>query len=94
MYPNLPAPVAEYKFHPSRKWRLDYAWPDLRCGVELHGGGYGRHNTVTGLAGDLEKSNAAVALGWRVLGFSIIAMKTMPSVVDEVAALVVQARAA
>ena len=21
-------PVREYKFHPKRRWRLDFAWPD------------------------------------------------------------------
>lgn len=25
---GLPIPVAEYRFHPTRKWRLDYAWPE------------------------------------------------------------------
>ena len=25
---GLPAPVAEFRFHPVRRWRLDYAWPE------------------------------------------------------------------
>ena len=25
---GLPMPEAEVRFHPTRKWRFDYAWPD------------------------------------------------------------------
>lgn len=42
--PGLPEPVAQHKFHPSRRWRLDFAWPDYKVSVEINGaggGGYG-----------------------------------------------------
>jgi len=26
MFPQLPAPTAQYRFHDTRKWRLDFAW--------------------------------------------------------------------
>jgi very-short-patch-repair endonuclease len=65
-------PVAEYRFHPVRQWRLDFAWPDKKLGIELEGGTWsgGRHTTGAGYAGDCEKYNAAVELGWRVLRYT------------------------
>jgi len=65
-------PVMEYRFHPTRRWRLDFAWPDIRLAVEIEGGTWGvsRHTTGTGFAEDCVKYNAAVALGWRVLRYT------------------------
>ena len=38
----------EYRFHPKRKWKMDYAIPSIMVGVEVEGGlwkeGGGRHN--------------------------------------------------
>jgi very-short-patch-repair endonuclease len=66
---GLPAPVLEYKFHPTRKWRFDYAWPELRIALEVEGGVWtgGRHTRGSGFLKDVKKYNAAAALGWRVL---------------------------
>ena len=62
--------VREYHFHPSRGWRLDFAWPAAKLAAEVDGGQYaprgGRHATDA----DREKLNHAAALGWRVLRFS------------------------
>ncbi len=70
--------VQEYVFHPSRKWRFDYAIPDLKIAVEYQGHGKmaggsghsGGHASVSGLANDAEKFNEAHRLGWRVLLFT------------------------
>lgn len=32
--------VTEYKFHPKRRWRLDYALPELGIAIEVEGGRY------------------------------------------------------
>lgn len=66
---GLPVPVAEHKFHPTRKWRFDYAWPDRLVALEVEGGVWaqGRHTRGSGFVKDMEKYNAAAALGWRVL---------------------------
>lgn len=92
---GLPAPVAEYRFHPTRRWRFDYAWPGDRGGVavEVDGGqwksGGGRHNTDR----DREKLNVAAALGWRVLRFSHGALSNDPAgCVDLAAAALVLGR--
>ncbi len=66
---GLPKPVDEYVFHPTRKWRLDYAWPDAKVALEVHGATYsgGRHVTGTGFAKDREKMNEAQLAGWIVI---------------------------
>ena len=63
--------VREYRFHPTRQWRFDYAIPDLRIAIEIDGGIWinGRHNRASGYLGDMEKFNAAATLGWVVLKF-------------------------
>ena len=69
---GLPLPVAEYRFHPVRRWRFDLAWPEQRIAVEVEGGAwiYGRHNHPRGFINDMEKYNAAVIMGWRVLRYT------------------------
>lgn len=64
--------VREYRFHPTRQWRFDYAIPDLRIAIEIDGGIWinGRHNRASGYLGDMEKFNAAATLGWVVLKFT------------------------
>lgn len=65
-------PDIEHRFHPTRRWRLDFAFPALRLGVEVEGGLYsrGRHVRPAGYEADLEKYNAAALAGWMVLRFS------------------------
>ena len=64
-------PIPEYKFHNSRKWRFDYAFPEQKVAVEIEGGIWtqGRHVRPYGYRADMEKYNAAAALGWKVFRF-------------------------
>lgn len=62
-----PVPEREFKFHATRDWRFDFAWPAARMALELEG--RGRHQTVDGVRKDCEKHNEAVRLGWRVFYF-------------------------
>lgn len=66
---GLPAPTPELKFHPTRKWRFDYAWTDSKVFLEVEGGVWsgGRHTSPKGFAGDMAKYNAATCMGWRKL---------------------------
>lgn len=77
---GLPEPALEWCFHPERKWRFDFAWPDNTgpmsrgyCGqkvaLEVEGGIWtrGAHGRGSGISRDMEKYNEAAALGWRVL---------------------------
>lgn len=34
-------PQLQYKFHPTRKWAFDFAWPEVMLGVEVDGGARG-----------------------------------------------------
>ncbi len=63
----------EYRFHPTRKWRFDFAWPRERFAIEVEGVvpyGKGRHQTFTGYTKDAEKYNEAVMHGWSVMRFT------------------------
>lgn len=63
-----PALIVEHQFHPTRKWRFDYAHASTMIAIEIEGGIWsgGRHTRGEGYAKDCEKYNAAVHLGWRV----------------------------
>ena len=67
---------AEWKFHPKRRWRFDWAIigakPSMKIGVEIEGGAWtqGRHTRGAGFVKDMEKYNHAALLGWRVLRFT------------------------
>ena len=62
-------PIPEYRFHPVRKHRLDYAWPDAKLGLEVEGGVWtrGKHGRGSGIVKDMEKANLLACAGWRLL---------------------------
>lgn len=66
---KLPLPTPEYRFHPERQWRFDFAWPEHKIALEVEGGVWteGRHTRGAGFLADMQKYNAAGVLGWRVL---------------------------
>lgn len=74
---GVPMPIRQLlPLHP-RKFRLDFAWPDIKTGVEIQGGswGGGRHNRAGGQAQDYEKLNLLTLAGWRILYFNSQMMK-------------------
>ena len=82
----------EHRFHPTRKWRSDFAvWPNaaaleantLPLLVEVEGairGKPGRHQRVDGMTRDSEKYAEAMCMGHQVL-------RVMPSQVESGVAL-------
>lgn len=75
---GLPEPRTEYLFHPARRWRFDFAWPELGIAIEYEGlfaddekneenSGKSRHTTPAGYEGDCRKYSAARALGYFVV---------------------------
>ena len=66
---GLPEPVAEHCWHPTRKFRADFAWPEHRIILEVEGGIWvsGKHGRGSGIVKDIEKQNEAAALGWLYL---------------------------
>ena len=62
---KLPPFICEYRFDDVRKFRFDFAWPDLKFAVELEGGIFtrGAHSSPMGILRDMDKGNLAVMLG-------------------------------
>lgn len=67
----IPPWQTEYRFHPRRRWRFDFAFPELMIAVEVEGGtaSYGRigHGRPERYESDCEKYNQAAVHGWLVL---------------------------
>lgn len=88
--PDIPPHPKEYRFHPTRRWRFDVAWPEHKVAVELEGGVWtrGRHTRGKGYCRDMEKYNAATELGWRLLRFTANDLEYSPmQVIEQVTAL-------
>lgn len=68
---GLPNPISEHRFHPNRKWRIDFAFVDNKLAVEIEGGVWtkGRHTRSSGFLKDMEKYNALTELGWKLLRY-------------------------
>ena len=67
---KLPEPERQFRFHPTRRWRADFAWHlGLNVILEVDGGTWsgGRHTRGSGYAADCEKVNEAAILGYAVL---------------------------
>lgn len=67
-YIGGPKLVPEYKFHPSRRWRADFAHVEAKVLIEIEGAVWakGRHTRGGGFIADAEKYNTATLNGWRV----------------------------
>ena len=79
---DLPVPVREHKFHPTRRWRFDLAFLESKLAVEVEGGiwTYGRHNRAISFIKDMEKYNEACLLGWNLLRFTTDMVKKGESI--------------
>jgi hypothetical protein len=78
--PDVPAPESEYRFHRTRKWRFDFAWPGQKVAVEMEGGVFtgGAHTRGGHYQSDCEKYNSAVLLGWRILRYTTADVRKRP----------------
>jgi very-short-patch-repair endonuclease len=65
-------PQREFLFHPSRKWRFDFAFEEAKLAVEVEG--FGRHQRMGGFIEDCTKYNEAAKLGWKVLRYPTAAV--------------------
>jgi very-short-patch-repair endonuclease len=75
---GLPIPEREFVFHQTRKWRFDFAFVAFHVAVEVDGGQWtgGRHVRGRGVENDAEKMAAAAELGWNVLRFTPMQIRT------------------
>lgn len=86
-------PQQQFRFHPTRRWRFDFAWPELRVAVEIQGGEFrrGRHGRGKGLRSDAEKFRAAARLGWFLLPIAGTELDQRPKqVMDDVREVLLQ----
>lgn len=69
----------EYRFHPARKWRSDWFIEKLNLLIEYNGifSEKSRHTTAKGYTGDMDKINAAQALGFRIIQFTPLNYKAV-----------------
>jgi len=69
---GLPLPTRQFQFDPERRWRSDFAWPDMKIIVEIEGGVFikGGHVRGLGYEKNCEKYNRATELGYRVYRYS------------------------
>lgn len=76
----------EHRFHPTRKWRFDYADEQNLIAVEVEGGAWirGRHTRGAGYIGDCDKYNTAQLLGWKILRIASVAQaRSFPTLYSE-----------
>jgi hypothetical protein len=69
---QCPKPIPEHQFMRSRKWRFDWAIPELMIGIDYDGYVFSPnkkvpHVTPGGMANDMEKRNEAQIRGWIVI---------------------------
>ncbi|MBD0822623.1 hypothetical protein ICJ85_01195 [Aestuariibaculum marinum] len=71
--------VEELKFSEERKFRFDWAIPDLKIAIEYEGlfSGKSRHTTKSGFSRDTEKYNLAAIEGWIVLRYTAKTYKNL-----------------
>lgn len=58
----------ELQFHEGRRWRFDFAWPEVKVALEIEGGVFigGGHVRGRAYTNNCEKYNEALFDGWRV----------------------------
>lgn len=63
--------VTEHRFHPTRRWRFDYAILEYKIAIEKDGGvwmkGGGAHSRPQNILRDMEKLTQASVLGWTII---------------------------
>lgn len=66
--------VRELKFDEVRRFRFDWAIPELKLAIEYEGlnSKKSRHTTKKGYTGDCEKYNTAILNGWKVLRYTAL----------------------
>ena len=69
---GLPDPEAEHKFLDNRRFKFDYAYPEVKLAIEVEGGVWikGRHNRASGYIKDMEKYNLANENLWHILRYT------------------------
>jgi hypothetical protein len=70
----IPEYVTEHQFDDKRRFRFDWAIPDLKLAIEYEGifSEKSGHTTVNGYTKDVKKYNLATIQGWKVLRYTAL----------------------
>lgn len=82
-----PAFEREWPFHPSRDWRVDFAWPTAKFAVEIEGGvtegpKRGRHLRAGGFIADCEKYTELALAGFRLV--RLVPKQVQPTLLERI----------
>lgn len=71
----------EFRFHETRKWRLDWAMRAPKLGIEYEGLSYQKtgHTTSEGYTANTDKYNTAAALGWTIFRVTYLNYTSLPT---------------
>ena len=77
---TIPEYVEEHQFDPVRKYRFDWAIPELKIAIEYEGifSKKSGHTTVSGYTKDCDKYNLATVHGWKILRYTAKNYKNFP----------------
>lgn len=67
---GVPEATREHRFHETRGWRFDAAWPERKIAIEYQGGVFHRdpsHSSIGGIVRDYEKFTEASLAGWTLI---------------------------
>lgn len=67
---GLPTPQTQYKFHPDRKYKADFCWPEILLVAEVDGGVWlpkGGHTSGKGYTADRIRDCEALLLGFKMM---------------------------
>lgn len=75
----IPEYEEELRFHPVRRWRFDWAIPELKIAIEYEGliSKKSRHTTIKGYSNDTIKYNEAGKHGWTVLRYTALTYQNL-----------------
>jgi len=70
----------QFRFDPTRRWKLDFSHPSTKVAVEIDGGEFvqGAHTRGARMAADYEKRNEARLQGWTVFTLTGKQVRTDP----------------
>lgn len=81
---GFPGATPEYRFHETRKWKIDWFIPSIKVGIEIEGGIWikGRHTRPSGFVKDMEKYNTAAMMGIKIYRISHDDLKSARKILD------------
>jgi len=83
---KIPEYVKELKFDTERRWKADWAIPELKTLIEYEGliSKKSRHTTISGYSNDTIKYNKAAILGWKVLRYTALTYKNIENDLNKI----------